>query len=105
MFSLTSFLDTLTSVNPENVPIYVAIVVGVLLLGFIVRYAIPSFRVSARFKQKAKAIRLLGNEKPAQQLEKLDALFSDKFLRTPGANLKSLYIASLSLMKTAGKKN
>lgn len=104
MFSLTSFLDTLTSVNPENVPIYVAIVVGVLLLGFIVRYAIPSFRVSARFKQKAKAIRLLGNEKPAQQLEKLDALFSDKFLRTPGANLKSLYIASLSLMKTAGKK-
>ncbi len=31
MFSLTSFLDTLTSVNPENVPKYVFIVVAVLL--------------------------------------------------------------------------
>lgn len=104
MFSLTSFLDTLTSVNPENVPIYVAIVVGVLLLGFIVRYAIPSFRVSARFKQKAKAIRLLGNEKPAQQLEKLDALFSDKFFAHPWSEFKESLHRQFEFDENSGQK-
>ena len=104
MFSLTSFLDTLTSVNPENVPIYVAIVVGVLLLGFIVRYAIPSFRVSARFKQKAKAIRGLGNEKPAQQLEKLDALFSDKFFAHPWSEFKESLHRQFEFDENSGQK-
>lgn len=88
MFTLTSFLDTLTSVNPENVPKGVATVVAALLLCFVIFYAVPSFRVSARFKQNAKAIRGLVGEKPAIQLEKLNTLFADKFFAHPWSEFK-----------------
>ena len=96
MFSLTSFLDTLTSVNPENVPKYVALVVVVLLVCFIARYAIPSFVISARFKKKAREIQLIAKDKPAQQLENWMPFFPESSLRIPGVNLKSRSIGSLS---------
>jgi hypothetical protein len=60
--------------------------------------------ISARFKKKAKEIQLIAKDKPAQQLEKLDALFSGKFFAHPWSEFKESLHRQFELDDDSGQK-
>ncbi len=60
--------------------------------------------ISARFKKKAKEIQLIAKDKPAQQLEKLDALFSGKFFAHPWSEFKESLHRQFELDEDNGQK-